>query len=163
MFQEMMPLLSQRRLLLMISRVDVETICVNLIPQPLKENDKDVNAALSVSLSLTGTPQALDHELPAQLAELVGAHLMLSSTLRSAKEELASAAKAAKDAAKKTAGTKAAQVTPAAKPSPSPVPTASDADPELKDGDSNTGPVVDAATTASSTSPTGNLFPPETA
>jgi len=38
MFQELMPLLSQRVLILTLSRVSDEEVCVNVIPKPLKSN-----------------------------------------------------------------------------------------------------------------------------
>ncbi len=101
MFQELMPLLAQRILVLTVSRVNVEEICVNVIPRVLKADERDENKALTTPLSLTGTPVELDQEFPKQLVEFVGAHLQLSSTLRTAKEELAAAAKTAKEAAKK--------------------------------------------------------------
>jgi PRTRC genetic system protein E len=101
MFQELMPLLAQRMLLLTLSRVDSETICVNVIPQRLK-NTTEENGASTTPLSLTGTPEELDRQLPQQLTEFVGAHLHLSSTLRTAKEEMEAAAKSAKEAARKS-------------------------------------------------------------
>ena len=108
MFQELMPLLAQRVLVLTLSRVDVEEICVNVIPRPFKAGEKDENTALTIPLSLTGTPAELDRELPRQLIEFVGSHLELSSTLQNAKAEMAAAAKTAKEAAKKSAATKPA-------------------------------------------------------
>lgn len=106
MFQELMPLLAQRTLLLTLSRINNEEICVNIIPRPVKAGDKEEINALSTPLSLSGTPLELDQELPQQLVEFVGAHLGLSSTLESAKDEMAAAAKAAKDAARKAAAGK---------------------------------------------------------
>jgi PRTRC genetic system protein E len=106
MFQELMPLLAQRVLVLTLSRVSSEEICLNVIPRPLKAGDKDENNALTTPLSLTGTPAELDQELPKQLVEFVGSHLQLSSTLQSAKAEMAAAAKTAKEALKKSAAAK---------------------------------------------------------
>src|SRR5271170_887617 len=100
MFQELMPLLAQRMLLLTFSRVSDEKISVNVIPKPLKSDQRD-DAALTTPLSVTGTPKELDEQLPRQLAEFVEAHLGLSSTLKSAKEQIEAAAKAAKEAARK--------------------------------------------------------------
>src|SRR5579864_5845748 len=101
MFQELMPLLAQRILLLTLSRVSDEQICVNVIPKPLKSDQQDDDAALTTPLSVTGAPKDLDEHLPRQLAEFVETHLGLSSTLRSAKEQMEAAAKAAREAAKK--------------------------------------------------------------
>ncbi len=97
-----MPLLTQRVLVVTLSRVSGDEICVNVIPKPLKSDQQDDGAALTTPLSVTGTPKELDEQLPRQLAEFVEAHLGLSSTLRSAKEQMEAAAKAAREAAKKS-------------------------------------------------------------
>ena len=106
MFQELMPLLAQRILLLTLSRVSDEQICVNVIPKPLKSDQQDDDAALTTPLSVTGTPKELDEQLPRQLVEFVETHLGLSSTLKSAKEQMEAAAKAAREAAKKSTNSK---------------------------------------------------------
>ena len=72
MFQELMPLLAQRILLLTLSRVSDEQICVNVIPKSLKSDQRDDDAALTTPLSVTGAPKELDEQLPRQLAEFVG-------------------------------------------------------------------------------------------
>ena len=117
MFQELMPLLAQRTLLLMVSRVGADEIRINIIPQRVKSMDTDQNDALFTPLSISGTPKQLDEALPAQLVEFVGAHLGLSSTLKNAKEQMDAAAKTAREAARKSTTGKA--VTSPAKPSPS--------------------------------------------
>ena|ERR1044071_3210456 len=114
MFKELMPLLAQRTILLTVSRIDIETICVNVIPQRVKKDAED--NALTTPLSLTGTPEELDQELPRQLVEFVGAHLQLSSSLRSAKEEMEAAGKGAKEAARKATSAKPGTSSTAAKP-----------------------------------------------
>src|SRR5271170_4230433 len=106
MFQELMPLLTQRILLLTLSRVSDEQISVNVIPKPLKSNQRDDDAALTTPLGIIGTPKELDEQLPRQLMEFVETHLGLSSTLRSAKEQMEAAAKAAREAAKKSTNSK---------------------------------------------------------
>jgi PRTRC genetic system protein E len=106
MFQELMPLLAQRILLLTLSRVSDEQICVNVIPKPLKSDQRDGDAALTTPLSVTGAPKELDEQLPRQLVEFVETHLGLSSTLKSAKEQMEAAAKAAREAAKKSTTSK---------------------------------------------------------
>ena len=55
-FQELMPLLAQRALLLTISRINTDEISVNVIPQRLKISDKDDNNAHTTPLSITGSP-----------------------------------------------------------------------------------------------------------
>jgi PRTRC genetic system protein E len=102
MFQELMPLLSQRVLILTLSRVTDEEVCVNVIPKPLKSDQQNDDSALTTPLAVTGTPKELDEQLPKQLAEFVETHLGLSSTLNSAKEQMDAAAKAARDAARKS-------------------------------------------------------------
>jgi PRTRC genetic system protein E len=106
MFQELMPLLAQRILLLTFSRLSDEKISVNVIPKLLKSDQQDNNAALTTPLSVTGTPKELDEQLPRQLVEFVEAHLGLSSTLKSAKEQIEVAAKAAREAARKPTNSK---------------------------------------------------------
>lgn len=101
-----MPLLAQRVLVVTLSRVSDEHICVNVIPKPLKSDQHDNNAALTTPLSVTGTPKELDEKLPRQLVEFVEAHLGLSSTLKIAKEQIDAAAKAAREAAKKSTTSK---------------------------------------------------------
>ena len=64
MFQELMPLLAQRILILTLSRVSDEQICVNVIPKPLKSDQRDGDAALTTPLSVTGAPRELDEQLP---------------------------------------------------------------------------------------------------
>ena len=118
MFQELMPLLAQRTLLLIVSRVGADQIRINVIPQRLKSTDTDQNEAVLTPLSMSGTPKELDEALPAQLVEFVGAHLGLSSTLKSAKEQMDAAAKTARESARKSTTGKAA--TNPAKPIPAP-------------------------------------------
>ncbi|HXM63617.1 MAG TPA: PRTRC system protein E [Terriglobales bacterium] len=107
MFQELMPLLSQRVLIITLSRANEERVCLNIIPKPLKFDQQDnEGAALTTPLSVSGTPKELDEEPPRQLVEFVETHLGLSSTLKSAKEQMEAAAKAAREAAKKSTTSK---------------------------------------------------------
>lgn len=106
MFQELMPLLAQRILLLTLSRASNEQISVNIIPKPLKSWQQDSDATLTTPLGITGTPKELDEQLPRQLMEFVETHLSLSSSLKSAKEEMEAAAKAAREAARKATNSK---------------------------------------------------------
>ena len=106
MFQELMPLLAQRILLLALSRVSDDQISINVIPKPLKSSDqRDDDGVLTTPLSVTGTPKELDEQLPSQLAEFVETHLGLSSTLKSAKEQMEAAAKAARAKSTSTTAT----------------------------------------------------------
>ena len=124
MFQELMPLLAQRILLITLSRVSDEQISVNIIPKALKSDPKDDDSALTTPLRVTGTPKELDEQLPPQLAEFVETHLGLSSTLKSAKEQMEAAAKAAREAAKKPTNSKShSGSSKSAPPSPAKVQT----------------------------------------
>jgi PRTRC genetic system protein E len=93
-------------LIVTLSRVSEEQMCVNIVPKPLKSDQQDDGAALTTPLSVTGTPKELDEQLPKQLVEFVGAHLELSSTLKSAKEQIETAAKAARETARKSTNSK---------------------------------------------------------
>jgi len=106
MFQELMPLLAQRILLLTLSRVSDQEIRINIIPKPLKADHLADDAALTIPLAVTATPKELDEQLPRQLVGFVEAHLGLSSTLSSAKEQMDAAAKAAREAARKSTNSK---------------------------------------------------------
>ena len=59
-----MPLLSQRILVLTLSLVNSDEICLNAIPRPLKADEKNENNALTTPLSLTGTPAELLRAAP---------------------------------------------------------------------------------------------------
>ena len=119
MFKELAPLLQQRSVVIMVNPLEGETLRVIVMPKRLNESE---NAALSTPVSLSGTPQDLDDQLPSTLTQFVGAHLDLKSTLEIAKEEMAQAAKTARQSSKpkttqKTDSTEASTAnTAAAKP-----------------------------------------------
>ncbi len=101
MFKELGPLLRQRTVVMILTRLEDDAIRVNVIPRKLNESDND---ALTTSLSVAGTAEELDAQLPSALVEFVGAHLELRNTLETAKDQMAAAAKAAKaEARSKTA------------------------------------------------------------
>ena len=162
MFQELMPLLAQRILLLTLSRVSDEQISVNVIPKPLKSDQQDDDAALTTPLSVTGTPKELDEQLPRQLVEFVEAHLGLSSTLKSAKEQMEAAAKAAREAARKPTNSKShSGSSRSATPSSAQVQT--EAGTKESSDDSQSSPELTQATTAGAGgeglgASTGSLF-----
>ncbi len=162
MFQELMPLLAQRILLLTLSRVGDEQICVNVIPKSLKSNQQDDDAALTTPLSVTGTPKELDEQLPRQLVEFVEAHLGLSSTLKSAKEQIEAAAKAAKEAARKPTSSKSHSGSNRS-PAPSSTRVQTEAGGKESSDDSQLSPAPTQATTAGAEgeglgASTGTLF-----
>jgi PRTRC genetic system protein E len=107
MFKELGPLLRQRTVVLILTRLEDETIRVNVIPRKLNESEND---ALTTPLSVAGTAEDLDAELPSALVQFVGAHLELRNTLETAKDQMAAAAKAAKAEARSKAAPKTASV-----------------------------------------------------
>jgi PRTRC genetic system protein E len=115
MFKELAPYLRQRAVLLTVTHLEEDQIRVNIIPQKLKDGD---NSALTTPLSVTGTAEELDRELPAAIVDFVAAHLQLKNTLDKAKAEMDEAAKAAQAEAKAKikAPTKREPVKPEATP-----------------------------------------------
>jgi PRTRC genetic system protein E len=93
MFKELGPLLRQRTVVMILTRLEDDTIRVNVIPRKINESEND---ALTTPLSVAGTAEDLDNELPSALVQFVGAHLELRNTLETAKDQMAVAAKAAK-------------------------------------------------------------------
>jgi PRTRC genetic system protein E len=124
MFKELAPYLRQRAVLLTVTHLEDEQIRVNIVPQKLKDGE---NAALTTPLTVTGTAEELDRDLPATVVNFVAAHLELKNTLDRAKAEMDAAAKAAQTEARsksKTPATKAAPPKPqlAASENAKPVP-----------------------------------------
>ena len=106
MFKELAPYLRQRAVLLTVTHIEDDQIRVNVIPQKLKDGE---NAALTTPLTITGTAEELDRDLPATLVNFVSAHLQLRNTLDRAKAEMDAAAKTAQAEARsksKTTGKK---------------------------------------------------------
>ena len=103
MFKELGPLLRQRTVVMILTRLEDETIRVNVIPRKLNESEND---ALTTPLSVAGTAEELDAELPSALVQFVGAHLELRNTLETAKDQMTAAAKAAKAEARSKVTTK---------------------------------------------------------
>jgi len=97
MFQQLVPLLRQRSILLTVTSLEQDQIRVNILPKKLADSE---NAALTTPMSFTGTAAELDVQLPDAIVSFVASHLELKSTLDRAKEEMAAAAKAAQDEAR---------------------------------------------------------------
>jgi PRTRC genetic system protein E len=110
MFQQLVPLLRQRSVLLTVTSLEEDQIRVNVLPKKLADSE---NAALTTPMSFTGTAAELDAQLPDAIVSFVASHLELKNTLDRAKEEMAAAAKAAQDEARNKSKTakKAAPVT----------------------------------------------------
>lgn len=120
MFKELVPYLRQRAVLLTVTHLGEDQIRVNVIPQKIKDGE---NAALTTPLTVTGSAEELDRDLPTTLVSFVGAHLGLKNTLDRVKEEMDAAAKAAQAEARsksKAAETKSATKTGVAKPAETP-------------------------------------------
>jgi PRTRC genetic system protein E len=107
MFKELGPLLRQRTVVLILTRLEDDTIRVNVIPRKLNESEND---ALTTPVSVAGTAEELDAELSSALVQFVGAHLELKNTLESAKEQMAAAAKTAKAEARSNVAPKTTPV-----------------------------------------------------
>lgn len=102
MFKELAPYLRQRAVLLTVTHLEEDQIRVNIIPKKLKDGE---NSALTTPLTVTGTAEELDHDLPSTIVSFVSSHLQLKNTLERAKAEMDEAAKtaAAEASAKKKA------------------------------------------------------------
>ena len=111
MFQQLVPLLRQRSVLLTVTSLEEDQIRVNILPKKLADGE---NAALTTPMSFTGTAAELDAQLPDAIVSFVASHLELKNTLDRAKEEMAAAAKAAQDEARNKSKTAKKAVTPAA-------------------------------------------------
>ena len=97
MFQQLVPLLRQRSVLLTVTSLEEDQIRVNVLPKKLADSE---NAALTTPMSFIGTAAELDAQLPGAIVSFVASHLELKNTLDRAKEEMAAAAKAAQDEAR---------------------------------------------------------------
>jgi PRTRC genetic system protein E len=136
MFSELMPVLTERTVLITVARESGTTIRATVMP---KRNSESENAALSTPLSFVGTPEELDRDFAKELAAYVDTHRQLGSTLAQAKATMEAAARAAQEEAKRkadekrkaksSAPTQASAVTtqpvPSAGPDPAPATTSS--------------------------------------
>ena len=135
MFKELAPFLRHRAVLLTVTHLEEDQIRVNVVPQKLKDGE---NNALMTPLTVTGTAEDLDRDLPSTIVDFVSSHLQLKNTLNRAKEEMDAAAKTAQAEARSKAKAPAkkelpkAGVTPtveatrpAQEPKPEPAKTAS--------------------------------------
>jgi len=104
MFKELAPYLRQRAVLLTVTYLEEDRIRVNVIPKKLKDSE---NAALTTPLSVTGTAEELDRDLPSTLVNFVSSHLQLKNSLERAQAEIDAAAKTAQAEARAKAKTPA--------------------------------------------------------
>lgn len=92
MFKELMPLLTQRTLMITIARIDDKVIRANFIPS--KGDGKTASNALTQPLTITGTPEELDRNLVSQLVAFSGSILETGSNLERIQKEHEAAIKA---------------------------------------------------------------------
>ena len=97
-FAQLMPMLAERTLMLIVSKVDDQHLTLSVVPKRMKEGE---NAALTTPLCCTGTPEELDRDLPAQLRDFVAGHLALGNNLAQIQREREEAEKAAREELKK--------------------------------------------------------------
>ena len=114
MFTELMPILKSRPVTITIASVDKTKIRVNVIPKAVDSDSqltRDVTqkegvtkedvAALITPLSLVGTPEEIDAELPQLLASYSDGHATVLESLKELQETLAEVAKSVKEATAK--------------------------------------------------------------
>ena len=97
-FVQLMPMLTDRTLMLIVSKADEQHLTLSVVPKRMKEGE---NTALTTPLCCTGTPEELDRDLPAQLRDFVAGHLALSNNLAQIQREREEAEKAAREELKK--------------------------------------------------------------
>jgi PRTRC genetic system protein E len=101
MFKELAPLLRHRAVLFTLTHVEDDQFRVNVIPKKTTDGEND---ALTTPVSVTGTVEELDKELPQTLLHFVSSHLELKNSLEQAKAEMEEASKAARAEARKKSG-----------------------------------------------------------
>lgn len=121
MFKELAPLLRHRAVLFTVTHVEEDQFRVNVIPKKVGDGEND---ALTTPVTVTGTVEDLDRELPQTLVNFVSAHLELKNTLERAKADMDAASKAARAEVRKKSGNQAPMKDQAdsiaSKPAPTP-------------------------------------------
>src|SRR3954454_21415415 len=92
MFKELAPLLRHRAVLLTVSHINEDQFRVNVVPKKISDGEND---ALTIPVSVSGTVDDLDAQLPQTLVAFVSGHLELKNTLDRAKADMDAAAKVA--------------------------------------------------------------------
>jgi PRTRC genetic system protein E len=110
MFKELAPLLRHRAVLFTVSHVEDDKFRVNVMPKKIVDGEND---ALTTPVSVTGTAEDLDRELPRTLLHFVSSHLELENSLERAKAEMEEASKAARAEARKKSGSQITRKDPA--------------------------------------------------
>jgi PRTRC genetic system protein E len=111
MFKELAPLVRHRAVLFTVSHIEEDQFRVNVIPKKITDGEND---ALTTPVSITGTVEDLDRELPQTLLHFVSSHLELKNSLERAKAEMEEASKAARAEARRKSGSQITKKDPAA-------------------------------------------------
>jgi len=111
MFKELAPLVRHRAVLFTVSHVEDDMFRVNVIPKKTADGEND---SLTTPVSVTGTVEELDKELPQTLLHFVSSHLELKNSLEQAKAEMEEASKAARAEARKKSVSQTTRKEPAA-------------------------------------------------
>lgn len=130
MFVELLPILKNRALMLTMCMVNDQAIRVHVIPKCLKDDDSR-DCALTVPLTVTGTPEELDRGFSGQLVAFTASFVKLGSNLSEIEAAHATAVKAVEAERKKDLDSKR-KGGPVSKPTPPP--TVTKPGPEMKDG-----------------------------
>lgn len=120
MFKELAPLLRHRAVLFTVTHVEEDEFRVNVIPKKVTDSEND---ALTMPVSVTGTVEDLDRDLPQTLVNFVSSHLELKNTLERAKSEMDTASKAARAEVRKKSGSQVSRKDQADSLSPKLTPT----------------------------------------
>jgi hypothetical protein len=67
-----MPMLTDRTLMVIVSKADDQHLTLSVVPKRMKDGE---NAALMTPLCCTGTPEELDRDLPGHLRDFVAGQL----------------------------------------------------------------------------------------
>lgn len=97
-FAQLMPLLTDRTLMVIVSKADDQHLTLSVVPKRMKDSE---NAALTTPLCCTGTPEELDRDLPTHLREFVVGQVTLSNNLSQIQREREEAEKVAREELKK--------------------------------------------------------------
>jgi PRTRC genetic system protein E len=92
MFKELAPLLRHRAVLFTVSHISEDQFRVNVVPKKISDGDND---ALTTPVTVSGTVEDLDSQLPQTLVAFASSHLELKNTLERAKADMDAAAKVA--------------------------------------------------------------------
>jgi PRTRC genetic system protein E len=97
-FVQLIPLLTDRTLMVIISKADDQHLTVSVVPKRMKDSE---SPALSTPLCCTGTAEELDRDLPSHLQQFVAGQVTLSNNLAQIQRERDEAEKSAREELKK--------------------------------------------------------------